>query len=237
MIQTPSHNIIIPQTPYEVPDKITIKMKKIGARLTEVTVLSPEGILSDPGGAEIDKIVIDTKMLKINSHNGHMTLDGKYLLLLLNAGLLTYTNEVTMRDILLQPRAATNAAVAGMFTVLKILYTLISRIDSGPVVIIDKKQQIALIIEQVKGRGLKAVIRTKYDSFILDDGKSGPVNWFFLVDLVDPASLRIEPMHIFLKETVEVINEETQEIHKIPMAAAIRAVRNNIPVDAAIALN
>ncbi|MDG7035977.1 MAG: hypothetical protein JRM72_01165 [Nitrososphaerota archaeon] len=212
-------------------------MKKIGARLTEVTVLSPEGILSDPGGAEIDKIVIDTKMLKINSHNGHMTLDGKYLLLLLNAGLLTYTNEVTMRDILLQPRAATNAAVAGMFTVLKILYTLISRIDSGPVVIIDKKQQIALIIEQVKGRGLKAVIRTKYDSFILDDGKSGPVNWFFLVDLVDPASLRIEPMHIFLKETVEVINEETQEIHKIPMAAAIRAVRNNIPVDAAIALN
>ena len=237
MIQTPSHNIIIPQTPYEVPDKITIKMKKIGARLTEVTVLSPEGILSDPGGAEIDKIVIDTKMLKITSHNGRMTLDGKYLLLLLNAGLLTYTNEVTMGDILLQPRAATNAAVAGMFTVLKILYALISRIDSGPVVIIDKKQQTTLIIEQVKGRGLKAVIRTKYDSFILNDGKSGPVNWFFLVDLVDPASLRIEPMHLFLKETVEVINEETQEIRKIPMAAAIRAVRNNIPVDAAIALN
>ena len=166
-----------------------------------------------------------------------MTLDGKYLLLLLNAGLLTYTNEVTMGDILLQPRAATNAAVAGMFTVLKILYALISRIDSGPVVIIDKKQQTTLIIEQVKGRGLKAVIRTKYDSFILNDGKSGPVNWFFLVDLVDPASLRIEPMHLFLKETVEVINEETQEIRKIPMAAAIRAVRNNIPVDAAIALN
>ena len=57
MIQTPSHNIIIPQTPYEVPDKITIKMKKIGARLTEVTVLSPEGILSDPGGAEIGDIL------------------------------------------------------------------------------------------------------------------------------------------------------------------------------------
>jgi hypothetical protein len=234
------HNIIIPPGPDKIPDKISLKLRKIGANLMEITVLAPEGILSsDPGGAEIDKIIIDPEIMKIDdAYKGRITLDGKYLLLLLNAGLLTYTKE-GMRNTSAIP-ALTREPAGGMLTVLKILYAAVSRIDSEPVTIIDKKSQITLLLERARGGGgLKATMKTKYDTFILAENKSvNDDSWFFFMDLIDPGSLKIEPTLQFLKDIiVVVVDEETQERRKIPVVIAMRALKNDVPVETVAALS